>query len=261
MTKKKRGRPPKYKNEAERQAARAARRKSSRKPQSVASILGAKIEAATEAASDALVDDELPTPKGGEPFADLPPLDLPSTSDSDSSSSSNPGAEGAASSETEKAASDEKKEEPKPDAPKKPTFETKELAKMAEAMIYDVTVKTGAIAAAAGFFAWGEDMARIAGQSAALVVMSYSAKMDAPPEEVAAYIVLGITGTNAVQAFRAYKAEQETKKAVERKPDVQPVAPAVPQHAHANGSPVGPARRPDQPLDPKERLRLHGSVV
>jgi hypothetical protein len=197
------------------------------------------------------VSDE-PTEPGetkGEPFADLPKVTLPTAAPveggASSDSSETPGqsegsSESSATARTE-APSSSDSAKPKID------LDNKELAKMAGEMVKGATLAMGAYAAERGFFAFGGEMADIAGKAATIIVRAQATRLEIDSEEGAAYIIMGITGTNAVQAGRAYL--DEKRKAEEKKANEQRAAVAVrTQHQAVNGQPVPDGARGEPPI-------------
>jgi hypothetical protein len=271
------GRKPKYKSDADRKAAAAQyqrERRARMKEQKAAPVetktktrgnpswlkkLTGKLEESVEAPSEPTESAPLPeTP--GEPFADLPKVSLPG---SDSATPDETASVGTSSEGTSTASAEASAPSGSTSDDDKPRIEVdnKELAKMAGEMVKGATLAAGAYAAERGFFAWGPDMADIAGKAAAVIVRAHATRLDISSEEGAAYVILGITGTNGVQAFRAYLDEKRKKdeaKAHEKRAAGAVVARAV----HANGVPPGaPAERAASEAAAAARRVEQGPVV
>lgn len=256
-------RPKKYHSEEERRTVRLAQMKAYRernkgkshkkkgKSKSWLSGLAKQLDSVSASTTGTTVssEDQTPPDRPGEPFADLPPLDLPGTSAGSAGSEEKPegsptpeGATSTPSPEAQKSKVDEKQA----------FLNTEQLAEMAEGMVKQGTLKLGEYAVARGFFALGEFFADLAGKSAAIIVRANAAKLDIAPEEAAAWIVVGVAGTNGVQAFRAYRADRLKE---EEKKNEPARAPAQPQQQHVNGAPAEPYPRPEKVDDSTIVLR------
>lgn len=205
------GRKRLYHTEEERRAAKRASNEKSRarkkgKGKSWLKEVEKRVEAATS--------DEVETPKGsGDPFADLPPLDLPSTSpdvasDADGKSSETatdaPGATPDSSSASES-------------EPKQPIFDTKVIEGMAEEAVEQAVRAMGVYASERGFMALGDPFPRVAGMGARVLIHKYAAATEMSDEDAAVWM-LGIPlGFNGVQAGRAWMEEKRKKEEAERK--------------------------------------------
>lgn len=205
------GRPKKYHSEEERKAAKRENRKRSRaKKKGVpASWLKTVSEKLSEAAGDVVPPkDETPPERTGEPFADLPPLDLPNTSAPTESTD-------ATDSQDSSVASDAPKTDtPKPEPEIK--LDTKELQQMAEGAAYATVMVLGKFAADRGYFALGEPFAKMAGQAARIIISARAAELGISSEEAAAWVLGGVVGVNATQAGRAWYEEYKKKADEER---------------------------------------------
>lgn len=178
----------------------------------------------------------------GEPFQDLQPVTLGGSADATEADTSTK--ETSTESGNASAASDASTESLPEESSKQPrvTVDNKDLAKMAGAAVEKATLAAGAYAVQRGYFAFGPDMAEIAGQAAAIIVKAQATRLDISSEEGAAYIILGITGTNGVQAFRAYLDEKRKKEATDATQRRAEQAARI-QHQQANGVPPDAAAR------------------
>jgi hypothetical protein len=271
------GRKPKYKSDEDRKAAAAqyqrerrarmkerkaapvqAKTKSKGNPSWLKKLTG-KLEESVEPPSEPTESAPLPeTP--GEPFADLPKVTLPGASpesETDGTASADTPSAGNPTASAEAGPTSSSTDDDKP----RIEVDNKELAKMAGEMVKGATLAAGAYAAERGFFAWGPDMADIAGKAAAVIVRAHATRLDISSEEGAAYVILGITGTNGVQAFRAYLDEKRKKdeaKAHEKRAAGAVVARAV----HANGvAPGAPAQQAAADAAAAARRVEQGPVV
>jgi hypothetical protein len=197
--------------------------------------------------------EELPTEGKGEPFADLPKVQLPGPSANAEGEGGSGQSEGGGTSETNPspstdAASASTEKTSSSDSKPSIDIDNKELAKMAGEMVRGATLALGAFAAERGFFAFGDDMAKIAGTAASVIVRAQATRLEIDSEEGAAYIIMGITGTNAVQAGRAYLDEKRKKE--EMRANEQRAAAAIrTQHQAVNGTaPPGEPRGEPAPL-------------
>jgi len=168
-----------------------------RKPKSWVKSLTAKL-------SDAAEPDDAPPNTPGEPFADLPPLDMGPA----------PEATDPAAAPTE-AAGDTSTSAPNDtakDSPKSKLFETTQLQGMAHGFVKDGTLALGKFAMDRGFIAFGEEFAEAAGISAAYLIKLHAAEMEIDDEKAAIYTIGIVSGGNLFQFARAYYAELEAKK-------------------------------------------------
>lgn len=228
-------RPKKYHSEeARKEAQRAAKRKykaklaavggtssgpsdtKPREPKSWVKKLERKLEVVG-------TDDNAPMPeRAGEPFADLPPLDLPA------SPSDVPTGDAAANDSASDAgnASNASSPTPSPEAGGKTRgagtkteseiFDTAQLEAMATQIAHDGVMMLGQYAAERKYFALGEPFAKLAGVAAGVLVRVHAKNVGISDEEAAAWVLGGVVGVNGVQAFRAYRAETEAKSASEK---------------------------------------------
>ncbi len=225
------GRKPKFKTEAERKAHqaeyqrqyRAKHRKGSdaspkAAPKSWVKSLTRKLEAvATEGGPGSA--SEPPPERKGEPFADLPPLDMPAPEPADASTESADSTTSASDAPSESEGSaptptpSGQKSSQKPEAE---IFDTKQIEAMATQLAHDGVMMLGAFASERGFFALGEPFAKMAGVAAGVLVRVHAKNVGISDEEAAAWVLGGIVGVNGVQAARAYSDEQKKKQAAER---------------------------------------------
>lgn len=255
----------KYKSEEEAKAAQRAQQKAWRaangrkkggKGKSWLNSLAKKLDAASETTGSTVssAEDATPPDRPGEPFADLPPLDLPGTSAESAPSEEKPdgSSEPTADTSSPKASADSTKARVEE---KQAFLNTEQIAEMAEGMVKQGTLKLGEYAAERGFFALGEFFAELAGKSAAIIVRANATKWDVAPEEAAAWVVVGVAGTNSVQAFRAYRADRLKEE------EAKHAAPAV-KPAHVNGAaPVQPEPPRQQPPNEERIIVRPGSLV
>jgi len=246
------GRPKKYHTEEERKAAKRRererwnekRRKGGGKsrPKSWIKNMEAKLDAAMETTGTAVSsEDQTPPDRPGEPFADLPPLDLPGTSAGSAESPETPGA-----SQEGQEGTSSPKETPKADKADAAFINTEVMQQMAEDMIYRGTMALGVYAAERGQPALGEFWCRIAGKAAAVLVKAHAKDLNIDDETGSAYVVLGVAGVNGVQAFRAYKIEKQKEQEAK---EIHAAPAKPPQHvngAATHGEPPPEQRRPDE---------------
>lgn len=225
------------------------------KPKSWLNQLAKKMDAVGETAAPAMpVEDATPPDRPGEPFADLPPLDLPGSAPAADSTSESTQTDQPPSSDATAPSADSAKSK----ADEKQAFlNTEQLAEMVEGMVAQGTLKLGEYAAARGFFALGDYFAMLAGKSAAIIVRANATRLDIAPEEAAAWIVVGVAGTNGVQAFRAFRAERKAEEEKKHEP-VRATAPA-PQHVNGAAAPERPPVR--RPFDEKQIVLRPGALV
>ncbi len=231
-------------------------------PKSWVKQLSTRLEAVAEPEDADEGDAPLPE-RPGEPFADLPPLDLPASPGAPSEDApADSSAEGAATS------TGEPKPSPSGDTSKGSAKETKGkvfdsevLQKMAYSLGVSYMKLTGEYASARGYFAFGEDIAKVVGMACSVIVQKNAEKLEIDDEEGAAYVVALFGGANGVSAGMAYMNEKKMRKEaqahVERDtrskqggPDGTVTAPPV------NG--VAPRPKPDERPD---RFISTGAVV
>lgn len=196
----------------------------------------------------------------GEPFADLQPVKLGGSADATEADTSTKetSTESAAASDASDASTESFQEE---SSKPRVTVDNKDLAKMAGAAVEKATLAAGAYAVQRGYFAFGPDMAEIAGQAAAIIVKAQATRLDISSEEGAAYIILGITGTNGVQAFRAYLEEKRKKEATDAAQRRAEQAARI-QHQHTNGvAPDAGARQREEEARRASAAADRGPVV
>jgi hypothetical protein len=147
----------------------------------------------------------IPESKAGDPFADLPTLEDPGASQT-TAEDADPTKPGDASNEAASAdgvGGASKASEPKIE------FDNDELVAIAETMVTDAMNLSAKYCADRGFFAIGGPFAKIVGKAAGVIVKSQATKLEIDSEEGAAWILAIAGGTNGVQTFRAYRAEQK----------------------------------------------------
>lgn len=258
------GRPKKYHSEEERKAARKAQKKAARaKRKGAKSWLGIVEKKLADVADGVIPEpkDETPPERSGEPFADLPPLDLPSSTPTAQDADKQSGSTSDSTNPSESSADATNASKPAASTPEI-VFESEELQQMAEQMAYGATMALGTFAAERGYFALGEPFAKMAGQAARIIIKARAQEMGISSEEAAAWVLGGIVGVNATQAGRAWYAEYEKKKKEERMShDAQRAA--AEQRRQQNGvSPVTVAeQRKQQQEHADEARRSSGPVV
>ncbi len=213
---------------------------SARQPKSWVGALGKKLQAVGE--DIAPEEAERPPERPGEPFADLPPLDLPTSptsgqpsgsgedGQSPSSTDANASSAGAgevsesnASTSGKSAANDNRK-----------VFDSSQLELMATQLAHDAVMGLGGYAAERGFFALGEPFAKLAGIAAGVLVKVHAKNVGIDDEEAAAWILGGVLGVNAGQAFRA-KLEEDKKKKEAKVNDIRSAVDKQQAERHVNG--------------------------
>lgn len=211
------------------------------KGQSWLRTVAKKMSEAEEAVSP--TTDAPPSP--GEPFADLPPIEVPGTSSDDAPGAGDSSGQAGDDSATATApnagpATSSGKRAPTGSAAADLGIGTEELAAMLGDAAEQYVTLTGAYAAERGFLAFGGPFAKIAGASVRVIVKSQAATLEIDPAEAAAWIAASIIGGNSVQAMRAYKDEQKKQEEAKTNERAQRSAPAT-----ANG-----VKRPDpRPVD------------
>jgi hypothetical protein len=182
-----------------------------------------------EFAPVSIAPDELPPSNPGDPFADLPRLDLPNTAPP----SGDAPTDADAPSDTGKATE------------AKIEFSNDELVAIAENLVTDAMNASAAYCNERGFFAIGGPFSKIVGKAAGVIVKAQATKMEVDSEEGAAWILALAGGTNGVQCFRAYQADRKKAETTNGKPSAQ--APQQPTGAPGSVSPIRPAPEPAQP--------------
>lgn len=171
----------------------------------------AGVEKKLEAAANA--DDDTPTPVGDDPFANLPPVNLPTEP---SVSEGDAPAESPASTSGEEKTEPGKKPADKSDEPKV-FMDTSQLQAMASDMVEAAVMHMGRYAAERGrVMVLGSDFAKLAGMAAAVIVKSRAAELNVSDEDGAAALLLGIAGWNGYQAYMANLDEKKAKNAQRR---------------------------------------------
>jgi len=223
-------------------------------PKSWVKSLEKKLEAVGE------TKDEKPSERAGEPFADLPPLDLPASAPVAEEPADAPSSTDGASTESGEAASSEKKKAAKGDSQ---IFDTEQLELMATQLAHDATMVLGEYASSRGYFAFGEPFAKLAGIAAGVLVKVHATKVGISDEEAAAWVLGGIVGTNGVQAFRASRSEKAQKEKEEANGRARAAQTTERQHA-ANGTTVDPiqqAQRASEQRAAEGLVRSAGAIV
>jgi hypothetical protein len=204
---------------------------------------------------------EVPPQRKGEPFADLPPLDMPNAPSSDAET-----AEGSPTSETAT-----------PDTPtdskettsstssgtstEKKIFDTAQLEMMAEQAAFGATMALGKFAAERNYFALGEPFAKLAGIAAGVLIKVHAVKVGISDEEAAAWVCFGIVGFNGVQAGRAAYKEMKRKEE-EKKRERASAVGRVEQQRQANGvTPEHIAEQRERDAEHVEQFKTQGAVV
>lgn len=221
-----------------------------------------------EAAAESMGPDEgeeKPPERSGEPFADLPPLDLPSTPESPAEATATPedSATDAGRSQTGSASgssADTSSPTPKVD-PK--AFDTDMMQKMAYGLGVMYMEKTAEFCAERKFFAFDASFAPMVGMACSVIVKRNAEKFNVDDEEGAAYVIGIFGGVNGVQAIRAAMEEHNRKKA-EIIDVTRTSAAAKQQEQHVNG--VTRAEQQQQSQAERDRARddaarTGGSVV
>lgn len=207
--------------------------------------------------------DETPPDRPGEPFADLGPIELPSSAPNQTEESADSASESAStspSSETESTAATSGASGGT--KAKDPFLGTEELAKMAAEMIEQGVLGLGQYAAERGMFALGEPFAKIAGASAAIIVKANATRWDVAPEEAAAWVLAGVVGFNGTQAFRAYqKVNREAKEKAAHEHREREAARFRSGAPPVNGVARPEPQQPDQRPEPAASPFAGGAVV
>ena len=245
------GRKPKYKTDAERHAAHLESKKRSRAKKkghvNWVKSLGKKLEAVANDGEDK------PPETSGSPFADLPPLDIPSppeepTSEGDAPPAAATSESSAPSADAESSASSSPKNAGK-------IFDTEQLELMATQLAHDATMTLGLYASERGYFSFGEPFAKLAGIAAGVLVKAHASAVGISDEEAAAWVLGGIIGTNGVQAFRASREEAAQKAKAEANARASSAAKSEQQHA-TNGTVVPPAQQAARAAEQREAVGL-----
>jgi hypothetical protein len=225
------------------------------KPKSWVKSLEKKLEAV---ASDA-GQSERPPERSGEPFADLPPLDLPPGEPSDASTATeSPTSENAdptATSETASAPSGAST------STEKQVFDTETLQKMAYGIGVGYMKLTSEIAIKGGHMAIGEDMWPIVGMACSVLVKKNAEKFAIDDETGSLYVIGIMGGFNGVQAVRTVIDERKRKEEEQKRERASAAGRAEQQRQQNGVSPELVAEQRKQAAQHANEQRTAGPVV